>query len=220
MSIPLLDGAVAAVYPAVASLAGAVGAVATIVLCTAGIRLLVLPLTRAAVRGERQRAALAPRLRELRTKHRDDPRRLRAELGALYADTSPLAGCLPLLLQAPFFVVWYRVFTASTVAGHANALLAYQLFGVPMSAHLAQQPLVFVPLVLALAVLAVIATRRARTVAAATDLPAPTGALALLPFASLVSAAVLPLAAVLYFVVTLSWTAAENVLLRRGLPER
>lgn len=220
MSIPLLDGAVGAVYPAVASLAGAVGAVATIVLCTAGVRLLVLPLTRAAVRGERQRALLAPRLRELRAKYAGDPARLRAELAALYADGSPLAGCLPLLLQAPFFVVCFRIFTAPRIAGHGNALLSYRLFGAPLSTHLAQQPVVFLPLLLALAALAVLATRRARTVAAATDLPAPAGVLALLPFTSLLSAAVLPLAAVLSLTVTLSWIAAENVLLRRGLPQR
>jgi YidC/Oxa1 family membrane protein insertase len=222
MSIPLLDGAVGAVYPAIEQLAGLIGGAATIVLCTAAIRLLLVPLARAAVRGERERAKLAPTLRELRTKHRDDPARLRAELNALYTSgaASPLAGCLPLLLQAPFFVVWYRVFTTATVAGHANALLSYRLLGAPLSTHLLTggHALVFVPLLFALAALAALATRRARLVAALTDQPAPPAALTLLPYASVVSAAVLPLAAVLYLVTTLSWTAAENVLLRRGLP--
>src|SRR6266540_1958892 len=62
MSIPLLDGAVAAVYPFVADLAAAVTPVGAIVLCTAALRLLLLPLTRAAVRGDRSRAALARRV--------------------------------------------------------------------------------------------------------------------------------------------------------------
>ncbi len=38
------------------------------------------------------------------------------------------------------------------------------------------------------------------------------------PFFILISAAVLPLAAVLYLLTTTTWTTAENALLRRGLP--
>lgn len=221
MSVPLLDHAVTLAYPAVAATCGAVGAAATIVLCTAALRLLLHPLTRAAVRGERQRAALAPKLRALQEKHRRDPARLRAELAALYAGAgiSPLAGIAPLLLQAPAFLVWFRVFTAPAVGGRPNALLAQALLGTPLSAHLAGGGLVFVPLLAVLALLGVLGVRRARRVAAATGTPAPSGLLALLPFTSLVSAALLPLAAVLYLVTTLAWSAAENALLRRGLPD-
>ncbi|MFC7483519.1 hypothetical protein ACFQX7_30775 [Luedemannella flava] len=41
-----------------------------------------------------------------------------------------------------------------------------------------------------------------------------------LPFLSVASAFVMPLAAVLYLATTLAWTAMENVVLRRGLPAR
>jgi YidC/Oxa1 family membrane protein insertase len=224
MSIPLLDAAVATAYPAIAGLAGLLaplgGAAATIVLCTAALRLLLLPLTRIAVRGERRRAALAPRVREVRRRYARDPARLRAELAALYADTSPLAGLLPLLLQAPFFVIWYRTFTAPRIGEQANALLAQPFLGAPLSTHLltgGHAP-AFVPLLVALALLATIAARRARRIAA-TAAAAATPGMALLPYLSLCSAAFLPLAAVLYLVATLTWTAAENAALHRGFPD-
>jgi YidC/Oxa1 family membrane protein insertase len=41
---------------------------------------------------------------------------------------------------------------------------------------------------------------------------------ALLPYLSVLSVAVVPLGTALYLVTTLSWTAVENVVLRRGLP--
>jgi YidC/Oxa1 family membrane protein insertase len=228
MSVPLLDTAVAAVYPLVTKLAAMLqpigGAATAIVVCTAVLRLLVLPLTRVAVRGERSRAALAPRVRALQRRFRQDPARLRAELSRLYQDAgvSPLAGYLPLLLQAPALMVGYRIFTTARLAGRPNDLLAQQFLGAPLSTRLlgGGHPLAFLPLLLALGLLAVLSLRRARQVAAATDAPAPRGALALLPFASPLSALLLPLAAVLYLAATLTWTTAENVLLRRGRPPR
>src|SRR3954447_24558945 len=118
MSVPVLDHAVSALYPLIAAVAGTLtpvgGAVVAIVLCTAALRLLLLPLNVAAVRGERSRVALAPRLADLQRRHAKDPARLRTEVMSLHqeAGTSPFAGCLLVLLQAPVFMVWYRVFTA------------------------------------------------------------------------------------------------------------
>lgn len=225
MSVPLLDGAVGAVYPAIAGLAGALapvgGAAAAILTCTVALRLALHPLTRAAVRGERARTALAPRIRELRRRHAKHPARLRTELAALYASAgvSPVAGLLPLLLQAPFLLVLYRAFTAPTVRGHANALLAHTFLGAPLSTHLRTggHPLAFVPLLVILAVIATITVRRGRRIAAATGAPRLPGA-TVLPYATLLSATFLPLVAVLYLATTLAWTAAENAALRRGYP--
>src|SRR5205085_1013734 len=148
--------------------------------------------TLAAVRGERGRAALAPQVARLRERHRSDPARLASELTSLYrsAGTSPFAGFLPLLLQSPAFIVWYRIFTAPVIGGHANALLGYRFLGATLSARLFAHPLAFVPLLLLLVVLAVIAVRRARRVSALTGVSAPRGVWAVLPFASLLSALV------------------------------
>lgn len=228
MSIPFVDGAIDAVYPLVTHLAGALapvgGAAAAIVLCTAALRALLLPLTVAAVRGERGRAALAPKVRELQQRYGRDQARLSTELTELYRaeGISPLAGCLPALVQAPFFMITYRVFSASRIAGQANVLLTHQLFGVALSTRLigGGHPLAFVPFVAVLVGLGILADRRARRVAAANGAGVPSGIMRVLPYLTVASLLVVPLAAALYLVTTVSWTAVENALLRRGLPAR
>ena len=74
--------------------------------------------------------ALAPQVRELRRQHADDPSRLRSELAKLYADHNarPLAGCLPVLLQAPVMVALFRVLASPRLAGGPNSLLGQRFF--------------------------------------------------------------------------------------------
>jgi YidC/Oxa1 family membrane protein insertase len=228
MSIPFVDDAIAVGYPLIVHIAGALepvgGAAAAIVLCTVVLRLLLLPLTLAAVRGERSRAVLAPRVRELQQRYGGDRARLGTELTELYRaeGASPLAGCLPALVQAPFFMITYRIFNAARIAGHANVLLTHGLFGVALSTRLigGGHPLVFVPFLVVLIGLGVLADRRARRVAAANETAAPAGIMRLLPYLSVASLLVVPLAAALYLVTTMTWTAVESVALRRGLPAR
>ncbi|OLB65723.1 MAG: hypothetical protein AUI10_05565 [Actinobacteria bacterium 13_2_20CM_2_72_6] len=187
MSVPLLDDAVTLAYPVLFHLAQATGPAAAIVLATVAVRLLLFPLTLAAIRGERARAG---------------------KTGA-----NPLAGCLPLLLQAPFFLLTYRLFLSPTIGGQANALLHGTLFGAPLWSHLlGGHPLVFLPFLVALAGLAWWTVRRTRRLAGSA---APRGLVALLPYGTLLSAAVVPLAAVLYLVTTTAWTVAESAVLRR-----
>src|SRR5207247_1472733 len=56
MSVPLLDDAVTLAYPVLFHLAQATGPAAAIVLATVAVRLLLFPLTLAAIRGERAHA--------------------------------------------------------------------------------------------------------------------------------------------------------------------
>ncbi len=216
-----------------APLTGGAATAAAIVLFTVGVRLLISPLTVAQVRGERRRTALAPEVRELQCRYADDPARLQSEVFALYrnAGASPVAGCLPALLQAPFFLVMYRLFATGD---GAPELLGERLAGVPLGWHLGDGlagpvPLVFGVLLAALLALAWWSSRRMRRAAAATGTVAGTptegpGAavlgrlLPLLPYATVLVALVVPLAAVLYLVTTTAWTALEQVVLRRPQP--
>ncbi|MFI5832614.1 YidC/Oxa1 family membrane protein insertase [Micromonospora sp. NPDC051300] len=218
---------------ALVPLAGGAATAAAIVLFTVGVRLLISPLTLAQVRGERRRAALAPEVRELRRRYADDPTTLQSELFALYrrAGASPVAGCLPALVQAPFFLVMYRVFATGD---GAPELLGQRLAGVPLGWHLGDGltgavPVVFGVLLAALLALAWWSSRRARRLAAATGTvggapdDGPGAAvlgrlLPLLPFGTVLVALVVPLAAVLYLVTTTAWTALEQGLLRRPTP--
>ncbi|MFJ6198503.1 YidC/Oxa1 family membrane protein insertase [Micromonospora sp. NPDC092111] len=205
-------------------LTGGVATAAAIVLFTVAVRLLISPLTVAQVRGERRRAALAPEVRQLQQRYAGDPAKLQAELFALYrqAGASPVAGCLPTLLQAPFFLVMYRLFaTGDGAAG----LLDEKLAGVPLGWHLGDgvSPsvlLVFGVLLLVLLGLARLLSRRAKRAAALAGSPGEGPAVLarlvpLLPYGTVLVALIVPLAAVLYLVTTTAWTAGEQAVLRR-----
>lgn len=109
-------------------------AAAAIVLFTALVRLLVHPLSRAAARGQRARAALQPQIAQLRKKHGKDPEKLQKALMELHAEekVSPLSGCLPSLLQMPAFFLLYHLFSSSTIGGGTNALLGHTLSAAPL----------------------------------------------------------------------------------------
>ncbi|MGO4783523.1 YidC/Oxa1 family membrane protein insertase [Cryobacterium sp. W22_MBD10_FK3] len=108
-------------------------ALAVIVL-TLALRLVLIPVGVSQARAQQVRQRLAPRLTELRRLHGGNPERLQRETAALYAaeNASPLAGCLPLLVQAPILSIVYGLFVLGTINGHDNALLAGGLFGSPL----------------------------------------------------------------------------------------
>ncbi|GAB2972876.1 YidC/Oxa1 family membrane protein insertase [Saccharothrix stipae] len=194
-----------------------------IVAFTVVVRLLMHPLSRAAVRGEKARAAVAPDLRKLTEKYGKDRVKLQEKTLELYRSngTSMLAGCLPALVQVPFFMVMYRLVTTP------NPLLDGTLLGVPMGAHWfgvwAHTP-VFLGLFAVLTGVAFATSRRQAAVARRTGGPQPPFAalLRLLPFGTVLIAAVLPLAAGIYLVTTTTWTLLERAFLYRAvqLPPR
>nr|WP_225953486.1 membrane protein insertase YidC [Kibdelosporangium phytohabitans] len=179
---------------------------------TAAVRLALHPLARSAVRGEKARAALAPQATKLREKHKKNPDRMQRELMDLYQENnvSMFAGCLPMLLQLPVFMVLYRLFTAGSFGGTPNNLLADVLFGAPLGSHFfssGPDAFVFAGLFLALLVVGWFSARA---------MPAETPKfLRLLPFGTSFAVAVIPLAAGLYLFTTTTWTVVERACLRR-----
>ncbi|MEU3567464.1 YidC/Oxa1 family membrane protein insertase [Kitasatospora sp. NPDC036755] len=228
--LAVLDPAVALAHAVVAAVAQLVPTALAIVLFTVAVRLALHPLARAAARGEKARARLAPRVAALQRKHKDRPERLREALAELYREekASPFAGCLPVLVQIPFFSVMYRLFTTP------NDLLDHTLFGVPLGLHVtgahgAGQWAVFGVLFAGLTAVGVVNFRRARRAAAVakaaapgTARPAPQPGAGLLPylsFGSVLFAALVPAAAVLYLLTAGVWSAAERAwLYRDGTP--
>jgi YidC/Oxa1 family membrane protein insertase len=218
-----------------APLFGGLAAAAAIVVFTMLIRLALVPLSYYAVRGERARGRLLPQVQELQRRHAKDPERLQRELKALQRaeGTTMYAGCLPLLLQLPFFSVMYRLFLSHSVAGSPNTLLSHRLLAAPLGSWwlggagpLSAQGAVFAGLFVLLAVIGVAALRavrrnqtQAQTPAAATQTAAADRAVGLLskvmPFGSLLMAAIVPLAAGLYLVTTAAWTLAERAAINR-----
>ncbi|CAL9305589.1 YidC/Oxa1 family membrane protein insertase [Streptomyces sp. SudanB66_2053] len=113
---------------------GLSAAAAAIVAFTALVRLAVHPLSRAAARGQKARAALQPRIAELRRKHGKNPEKLQKAVLELHAEekVSPLSGCLPSLLQLPAFFLLYHLFSSGSIGGEPNTLLSHQLLDAPL----------------------------------------------------------------------------------------
>ncbi len=86
----------------------------SVVILTLLIRTALIPLTRKQLRSSREMQALAPKLNELKAQYRNDPQGMMAAQQALYKEhgVSPMAGCLPLLIQMPFlYAMYYSFFT-------------------------------------------------------------------------------------------------------------
>ncbi len=228
---------VSAFDQALAPLAGGLAAAAAIVMFTIAVRLLLLPLSYYAIRGQASQARLAPQVQALRRRHAGHPDRLQRELAALYQreGSGMLAGCLPLLLQLPFLSVMYTLFRSATVGGRPNSLLRHDLFGAALGSHwlsgpgpLSAQGAVFLGLFALLAAAGWLAARVTRAVAArqpATPAPGQPGQAGglmgwvarVLPFTTVAVAAVMPLAAGLYLLTTTAWAAGERMVLGRRL---
>ncbi len=215
---------------------GAASAGLAVILVTLLVRAALIPVGVSQARAEQTRARLAPRLRELQKRYGRDRERLQRETMKLYADekTSPFAGCLPMLAQAPVVGIIYALFLHTTIAGHDNALLAHELLGVPLGTSFAgavaagsldaATTLVLGGLVMLIALLGEVTRRVFRPVAAqgADDSPlsSPVGLrlLGAAQFATAVVAVFVPLAAGVYLLVTVVWTLGQRIVLRRLFP--
>jgi len=80
-----------------------------IILLTIAVRALLLPLAVKQFRSMRALQRLAPQLKELQTKYKDDPQRRNQETMKFYQEhkVNPFASCLPLVAQIPVFLSLY-----------------------------------------------------------------------------------------------------------------
>ena len=82
-----------------------------IIMLTITVRVLLIPLTAKQVKSQRAMQHLQPELKKLQAKYKGDRQKLNEEMMKLYKEhkANPLAGCLPLILQMPLFIVLYRI---------------------------------------------------------------------------------------------------------------
>jgi YidC/Oxa1 family membrane protein insertase len=224
---------------------GGLAAVAAIIAFTTAVRILLMPLSLRALRGQAVQGRLAPQLQALRQRYARQPERLQREMSALYKreGTSLFAGVRPLLLQWPFLSVMYLLFRSPLVGGKPNTLLSHHLLGVPLGAHwlsgvgpASLHGAVFLGVFALLAGLCWLSARLGRLMApqasgshgaaqanggshgAATA--TGTGGSGLLvkalPYLTVVIAAFVPLAAGIYLLTSLAWSLAEREFFRRS----
>jgi len=108
------------------------------------IRIALIPLFVRQIRASRNMQVLQPKIREIQKKYKNDRERQSQELMKLYKETgtNPLSSCLPILLQAPFFLALFQVLNG-IANGHPKGLLdaadvasaqQAKIFGAPISA--------------------------------------------------------------------------------------
>jgi YidC/Oxa1 family membrane protein insertase len=82
-----------------------------IIIVTVLIKVLLWPLTAKSYRSMKKMQKIQPMLLKVREKYKGDPQAMQRETMSLYKTfgVSPLGGCLPMILQIPFFFAFYRV---------------------------------------------------------------------------------------------------------------
>ncbi len=91
-----------------------------IILVTAAVRLMFFPLANYSFRSMAKMKILQPELLRLKELHKEDKVKLQQEMMALYRreKVNPLSGCLPILIQIPFFFAIYKMLLISLEMRH------------------------------------------------------------------------------------------------------
>ncbi len=102
-----------------------------IIFLTIIVKLFLLPLTMRSQKSMARMQELNPKIQELRERHGENKQKMNQELGELYRreKVNPLSGCMPMLIQFPFFIAMFGLFNnhfdlrgATFIAGWINDL--------------------------------------------------------------------------------------------------
>jgi YidC/Oxa1 family membrane protein insertase len=205
----------------------------SIVLLTISVRILLIPLTVKQVRSTRVMSELAPEIKKLQAKHKNDRQKLNEEMMALYKERgfNPMAGCWPLLAQMPFFFALYQVIIADTIGfnNEPNILRDKTFFGVPLEQHwwdLAGWDKIFsaagmtiLLLTTVMSLTTYISQRQLMSRQAAQVNPQQQMLMRIMPLMFFVFAVNVPLALIIYWVTTNFWSVGQQYMLLRTAPQ-
>jgi YidC/Oxa1 family membrane protein insertase len=201
-----------------------------IVLLTLSVRIILIPLTVKQVRASRAMSDMAPEIKKLQAKHKNDREKLNQEMMALYKErgANPLAGCLPLLAQAPFFFALYHVIFQVRIAGETNILRDATFFGVPLQQHWMQlagwdkvfslSGIVILVLILTMSATTYISQRQLLARQAEVN-PQQAMIMKVMPLMFLFFSINFPLAVIIYWVTTNLWSMGQQYLLLKDRPK-
>jgi YidC/Oxa1 family membrane protein insertase len=202
----------------------------SIVLLTVAVRILLIPLTVKQVKSTRVMQELAPEIKKLQAKHKNDRTKLNEEMMALYKERgfNPMAGCWPLLAQMPFFFALYQVIFRTEIAGEPNILFGKTFFGVPLQQHWLALPgwdkilsaagLTILVLTTAMALTTYISQRQLMNKQTAQVNPQQQMIMKIMPLMFFVFAVNVPLAVIIYWVTTNFWSVGQQYILLRTHP--
>ena len=99
--------------------------ISLVIIClTILVKLVLYPLSKKSLEGQKALQSLQPKLEEIKKKYVNDKEGLSKAMMDLYRQekVSPLSSCLPLLIQLPFFWAIFKVFR-DELSGKATTLL-------------------------------------------------------------------------------------------------
>jgi YidC/Oxa1 family membrane protein insertase len=202
----------------------------SIVMLTVAVRILLIPLTVKQVKSTRVMQELAPEIKKLQNKHKNDKTKLNEEMMALYKERgfNPMAGCWPLLAQMPFFFALYQVIYAKEIAGGPNVLIGKTFFGVPLQQHwwalegwdklFSAAGLTILALTTMMSLTTYISQRQLMSKQTAEVNPQQQMIMRIMPLMFFVFAVNVPLAVIIYWVTTNFWSVGQQYMLLRSAP--
>jgi YidC/Oxa1 family membrane protein insertase len=202
----------------------------SIVMLTVAVRIVLIPLTVKQVRSTRAMQELAPEIKKLQAKYKNDRQKLTEETMNLYKERgfNPMAGCWPLLAQMPFFFALYHVIYSDNLSGEPNILRGKSFFGVPLEDHWlgldwahrlgSVDGLVIISLILAMSLTTYISQKQLLSRQGASAPPQQQMLIKILPFTFLIFAVNVPLAIIIYWVTTNLWSMGQQYVLLRSAP--
>jgi YidC/Oxa1 family membrane protein insertase len=100
-----------------------------IIVITVLIKLLFWPLTQASTRSMKRMQQLQPQMKVIQEKYKDDPAKMNRKLMEFMKEhkVSPMAGCLPILIQLPVFFGFYKMILTAIELRGARFLWACDL---------------------------------------------------------------------------------------------
>ena len=95
-----------------------------IILLTILVRLIFWPLTHKSTVGMKKMQEIAPLMKEIQAKYKDNPQRLQQETWQLYREkkVNPMSSCLPMLIQIPVFIALFNVLRSAVELRYAPFL--------------------------------------------------------------------------------------------------
>jgi YidC/Oxa1 family membrane protein insertase len=202
----------------------------SIVLLTVSVRILLIPLTVKQVKSTRVMQELAPEIKKLQAKYKNDKTKLNEEMMALYKERgfNPMAGCWPLLAQMPFFFALYQVIFRPVISGQPNILYGKTFFGVPLQQHwlvlngwdkiFSQAGITILILTTTMALTTYISQRQLMNKQTAQVNPQQQTIMKVMPLMFFVFAVNVPLAVIIYWVTTNFWSVGQQYILLRTHP--
>ncbi|MCL2789712.1 MAG: membrane protein insertase YidC [Desulfobulbus sp.] len=96
-----------------------------IILLTMLIKGVFWPITQKGMKSMKNMQKLQPKIAKIRERYKDDPGKMNQEIMTMYKTykVNPVGGCLPMLIQIPFFFALYRVLMAAIELRHAPFML-------------------------------------------------------------------------------------------------